>query len=293
MDYSKTTPAGGVDSHYADSDRVLVKPEELPTPLRPGDDGFWAEFEAVIVAVAGAKDGAKSHRMVAQCLLDAGYDDAAKQAELVHRDRPTAIMTIAASTIKSKFRSFKPLDKSKFTDKVVLLDSLMAMSAHMVSPSSFSAKWHHMLARPEEVAQAIAKGELAAPDDIVRLLANVFDMSELAKKASTFTMYPEGCPNHPSYNAMHSAAAGAEATILKTMYNLTKDETAEVDMCARNMAFFRTRAGVHYPQDNRAGLWLGQEVVKRWLPDFLFSLGVARAPVKKTLEKVSTDWLLS
>lgn len=292
MEYKKTTPAGGVDAHFLGSSRVLVKPEEVPAPIRVGDPGFWKEFEAVIVAVSGARDKAASTSMVAPCIIAAGFDTADKQAELVHKDRPTEIMTIAAQTLTSKFKRFKELQKSKFTDGVVLLDSLMAMSAHLVSPSSFSTKWHYMLPRPEEVASAIAKGDLTAPDDIVRLMNSVFDMKEVAKSPASFTMYPEGCPGHPSYNAMHSAAAGAEATILKTMYDLNKDEIAEVDMCARNMAFFRTRAGVHYPQDNRVGLWLGQEVVKRWLPDYLFSLGVPRAPVLRALDKASTDWLL-
>lgn len=72
-----------------------------------------------------------------------------------------------------------------------------------------------------------------------------------------FTVYPEGSPNHPSYVAGHGTVAGVTYRVLNEMLVLDECQTKEIYNSCYLWSQFRTFAGVHYPEDNIAGLNLG------------------------------------
>lgn len=282
--FTKATKADGVDGNIDPIEaRVLVKPQEFPSPIYPEDGGFWDEFMHVVDQVSQAKHKLPITSAFADCLPIKYMDQA---AALVHKDWPSDIMVMVGKVLSSPLRF-----TSGFTDGTVLVNALIGEAALAVSPSSFAAKWHFMAARPEEVAGAIARGEIDVPQTVRMRLFDVFDMDALAKDQRTFTMYPEGSPKHPSFNAMHAAAAGAGAAILRAMFILNEDDRDEVNLCAWNMAHFRSAAGVHFPRDNSVGLWLGEEVVSRWLPNRLQALGIDAAAVAAALASERVEWV--
>lgn len=289
--FTKAPRETGVDGFFQPDDtRVTIEPSEFPKPLYPEDEGFWDEFSDTLDMVCAAHDRALNRREVSPLLGGIAGSTARSGADLVHSDFPTAIMTEAVLNLKKPtWRDFGL--RNGFTDGPVLLGHLIGWASHVVSPNSFCAKWHFMVPRPEEVAGAIARGELDAPEMIQQRLFNMVPRSVLAGRQEAFTVYDEGCPNHPSYNAMHSAAAGAQATVIKVLFDLSEEQTAQVNLAARNMAFFRSNAGVHYPQDNRAGLWLGQETVSRLLSDKMREFGADSAEVQAAIDAAQTDFL--
>lgn len=295
LQFTKAKPdAGGHDGFFSgDNPRVIVKPEEFPKPLVPGDGGFFIEFEAVIEEVAAAKAKASYSNRLSACIIASGVARADQAAELVHKDWPGDIILLGAKACQNKvWRKFSLPVASNFTDATVLLNALINLAPWWVSPSSFAAKWHFMVARPEEVAGAVARGEFDVPDQVKMKLFAVVKQSDLLADQRRFTMYPEGCPPHPSYNAMHAAAAGAAVTAAKVMLVLSGADRGMMDLTAHNMAHLRATAGVHYPQDNNAGLWLGQEVVNRKLPKWMEEhVGIPAGEVEAALKEVQTNWL--
>lgn len=291
--FTKATRATGVDGNFYDSNpRVLVKSGEFPAPLYPEDPLFWGQMHEVIQEVCAARDKANYSLRFSGPLRSKGNKTAADAARLVHQDWPGDVLLIAAKAVTHQgFRTFTRTTASNFTDGVVLLNHLVNKAPWIVSPSSFCAKWQFMVPRPEEVAGAIARGQITAPDWIMHGLRNMMDLSVIAADQRKFTMYPEGSPKHPSYSAMHAAAGGAAATIIKTMLALDSESTHAVNVTAENMAHFRATAGVHYPRDNAVGLWLGQETVARWLPQYLHDeLGFDIDEVANAIASVRCDW---
>lgn len=291
--YSKTPADESVDAHFkADDPRVVVKPSEFPKPLHPEDDGYWAQFSTTVDAVCAAKDAARMRHGVSPAIEKAGVTNAAKAAELVHADWPTDIALLGAKFVTSPFRDIAGLN-GVFTDKVVLLNHLMAWAAWQVSASSFCAKRHFLAARPEEVAGAIARDEIDAPESIKIRLFDAIPRAALSENQRSFTMFSEGSPTHGSYNAMHAAAGSAAATVIRVLLGLSEDDIRTINLTAYNTAHFRTSAGVHNPQDNDCGLWLGQEVVARTLPDKLKEMGVRTGAIEYVLKDTRVDWLES
>ena len=64
-----------------------------------------------------------------------------------------------------------------------------------------------------------------------------------------FTAYAEGSPDHPSWPAMHSAGASASLWIA-VVADLTPEQLCQARRLDYAIAFARTVAGVHYPDDN-------------------------------------------
>lgn len=293
MQFLKADATNGHDAHFkADDPRVIVKPDEFPKPLYPGDDGFWQQFDAVIEEVAAAKAKASYLGRLSSCIVASGVTRADQAAALVHKDWPGDIILLGAKACKKQWRKFSLPVASNFTDATVLLNALVNLAPWWVSPSSFCAKWHYMVPRPEEVAGAIARGELKCPDQIALKLFTLMPREAVIADQRAFTLYPEGCPPHPSFNAMHAAAAGAAVTAAKVLLVLSDSDRVMMDMTALNMAHLRATAGVHYPQDNAVGLWLGQEVVNRVLPKWMESnVGIPSGEVDAALAEVQTDWM--
>lgn len=91
---------------------------------------------------------------------------------------------------------------------------------------AFEAKYNYGVARPEEIL------------------------------GYNLTVYMGGCPNHPSFPAGHGAAAAAVKVILDK-FDLDQRAIDVIRATAYCWAMFRTFAGVHYPEDNLAGLKIG------------------------------------
>jgi hypothetical protein len=145
--------------------------------------------------------------------------------------------------------------------------------------------------RPEEVAGLIKSEKLTTeqhgvPEKIVT------DVKAIEKfdKATAFTAYDNGCPTHPSFPAMHSAGSTCSLW-LPAVYDITPEQYLEALRLDYGIAFARTVAGVHYPQDNIAGLNIGQRIIREKLPKFLAdNYGYDKGLVQKKLELLSFDW---
>ncbi len=296
MRYAKTTGVDMVDSHFTDADpRVLIKSHEIPLPLYPGDDGFWAQFEYVLDRVSLAKR-MSAVTGVANCIEAQGVRTFDQAAKLVHKDWPGDIMLFAAKAAvddpETIWREFDGI-QGPFTDWVVLLNRLVNTAPHWVSPSSFANKAHFLMPRPEEVAGAIARGEIDCPSLIKSKLMDTFGgtLDGIAADQRTFTMYPEGSPGHGSYWGMHPAAAGAALAIILLMLKTSQTVKSDCELCAFNVADFRAYAGVHYPMDNLTGLAGGHEAVARKLPEYAQSeIGMDADQVREYLAETKVYW---
>lgn len=137
----------------------------------------------------------------------------------------------------------------------------------LVGPHNFGAKWFGGRARPEEVAWLIHENMIGAPEEIVRKIKEIKNFNQ----ATDFTRYhrdgSSGSPRHPSWPAMHSAGSNMSFWIQVVM-NLTPRQLCEAKKVDFAVSFARTVAGVHFEDDNMAGLNMGQEIVARALPEF-------------------------
>lgn len=174
-----------------------------------------------------------------------------------------------------------------FLRKHVMLADLNTWAVAFVGPHNFGAKWRAGRARPEEVAHAIKTGILTqgVPPRIVTKIASMnFETPE------EFTAYPEGCPRHPSWPAMHSAASSVSFW-LRVILNLTPVQACQAKKVDFAVAYGRTVAGVHYHDDNMAGLAMGQYIMASYLPEYLeFKYGSNRTAVAEKVEKMGFSW---
>lgn len=177
---------------------------------------------------------------------------------------------------------------TRFLRGIVALADLHTWSVGVVAPHNFGAKWYAGRARPEEVAFKISTGEIDkefVPDDISDSIKNMGLL-----KATAFTQYPEGSPMHPSWPAMHSAASNISFW-LQVIINLTPRQLCEAKKVDYAVAYARTVAGVHFPDDNLAGLNMGQEIVARALPQHLDNkYDSSKYYVRNKVNKNRFDW---
>eukprot|EP00586_Coscinodiscus_wailesii_P007469 CAMPEP_0172491718 /NCGR_PEP_ID=MMETSP1066-20121228/22571_1 /TAXON_ID=671091 /ORGANISM="Coscinodiscus wailesii, Strain CCMP2513" /LENGTH=296 /DNA_ID=CAMNT_0013260891 /DNA_START=511 /DNA_END=1401 /DNA_ORIENTATION=+ len=179
--------------------------------------------------------------------------------------------------------------QNQFLNGIVMLAELNTWAVSAVGPYAFACKYYTGRCRPEEIAWAIKQGKMTAkhgvPQDIVQMVKSL----NLSKQNS-FTAYGEGCPRHPSWPAMHSAASSASLW-LAVVLNLTNKQRCEAVLTDYAVAYGRTVAGVHYPDDNTAGLKLGMDIIMRELPNQLNErYGTTRQNVKNKIEEVKFDW---
>ena len=172
----------------------------------------------------------------------------------------------------------------EFVSGMVAVADMVGWAIREVSPAAFAVKWGKGRARPEEVAWEIYStlndvdgptvGGFPVPADVANAINNMG-----MESAANFTAYKQGAggsttcgdggsPVHPSYPAMHSAASSA-STWLSVVFDLDNSEIDEARLLDFSVSYFRTMAGVHYRSDNKAGLALGQRIMKEKLPDFL------------------------
>ena len=166
---------------------------------------------------------------------------------------------------------------------------LNTWATYAVGPACFSMKWHVGRPRPEELAWQIATGKLTTrdgvPPDLVKKIKsmNLHDPHE-------FTAYPEGCPTHPAWPAMHAASSVASLWLAVVM-KLTPNQYCEVLRMDYAVAYGRTVAGVHYHSDNIAGLNLGKEIMRKKLAGHMEDkYGSDRKKVQAKIERLIFDW---
>ena len=276
-------------SPYVPSDhRVLIQPDFLPKPTHPEDPKFWPEFEQIIDLQVARRDNAKAGEMIdlPKIFADYTFDEG---AQAVRADFPTKWPTALVEQLlgegaKMDPSIMKPMSRDDFVNGPVLLARTLGWAVSEVSPSAFACKWNEGRARPESVAWAIHTGKLEAPQHIKDKVAAM-----KLTKPEDFTAYKEGCPKHPSWPAMHSAASSS-SLYLAVLMDLTPEQLAEARKLDYAVAHFRSMAGVHYETDNRAGLALGQEVIAKQLPEYLAQFGADPEAVKAKIEKIRHDW---
>lgn len=167
------------------------------------------------------------------------------------------------------------------------IDDLNLWAHDTVMPPVFAAKWWAGRARPEEVIWAIKKGEISkgVPKDIKRY-ARSLDIDS----AHEFTAYEEGCPTHPSWPAMH-AAAGSCSLWMPILLDMDDEQLCQARLTDYAIAYARTVAGVHYPDDNIVGLNFAQEIIAKELPKYLKEAhGADPRYVAWKVNKYKFDW---
>ena len=158
-----------------------------------------------------------------------------------------------------------------------------------VAPRNFNMKWTVGRSRPEEIAYMIAKGDLTESDGVpMHLVAKIIGMD--LTSAEAFTAYPEGCPLHPAWPAMHSAGSSSSLW-LATIMKLTPAQYCQALRMDYAVSYARTIAGVQYTSDNIAGLNLGHEIIKEELPShFAKNYGSDENAVRAKMQSKLFDW---
>ncbi len=156
-------------------------------------------------------------------------------------------------------------------------------------------KWRvHMRLRPEAFGARIHNNKTGAYT--YPLHSDLINSAAITQVFTTFgtyllpQAYPEGSPLHPSYGAGHATVAGACTTMLKALFQedwvipspMIPDSTGanlvpyvgpaltvggELNKLANNVAIGRNIAGVHYLDDARESLKLGEQVAIEILRD--------------------------
>lgn len=296
--------------------RVLIDPRELPKPIQAGEDAYWNHFVDALRFTYLAKNKVRFTNKAAcndmkdfksdQVDYSDGYvSEVIKKkhrvarvdqlSELVHTDYPTDLVNdlikwLKADGAKVDKSLWNKKNHKVFTDGIVLIAHLTGWAVHTASPTVFAGKYHKKVARPEEVAHAIVNGKMDAPEWVIDALEAYTDVEAGRANQHTFTMYEEGCPNHPENDPMHSAV-GAMAMIARVMFALTDGQTNQSKKHAVNIADGRTAAFVHTINSNRSGLWLGEEIISKVLPDWLAQYGANKEAVIEKIKQSRTNWI--
>lgn len=185
---------------------------------------------------------------------------------------------------------------AQFLRGPIMLADMNTWATGLIGPHSFAAKYAFGRARPEEVFWSIYNDNtppfLDLPPTVQAAYQSVVDsfVGEPILSAPEFTAYPEGSPAHPSWPAMHSAASQTSFW-LSVVLDLTPHQLCQARLVDYAVAYARTVAGVHYPDDNIDGLNLGQAVLIRLLPDYLVEkYGSDRSVVRAKVEAMKYDW---
>jgi hypothetical protein len=215
---------------------------------------------------------------------------------LVHNDYPTQVMDdlmrmLRAQGAKIDTSLFPSFPYKVFTKGVVALEAVIALMIRRVSPTAFAHKYHFGRPRPEEVVHAWLNGEISFSQVTEDALEFYVDQHVVKADARRFTLYPEGCPNHPSLPAMHSAVA-AMGLVMGVILDLTPTQLEECKKATIAVAFGRTFAGVHYRLDNLYGLELGERCAEIILPQMMSELmGASAVAVADKIVQIRTNWL--
>lgn len=194
-------------------------------------------------------------------------------AEFVHNEFPGSIQALLLSDILQKKHGPVVVDPNiiprrtdfLFLQKDFLLAHINTWTMSVVGPHNFCAKWYCGRPRPEEVVWAIKQGEITegVPPDIAARIREL-DINS----APEFTAYAEGSPRHPSWPAMHAAATSLSLW-MSVVLDANDEQLCQAILTDYGISYARTVAGVHYPDDNIAGLNMAQQVLRRAMPQYL------------------------
>eukprot|EP00549_Striatella_unipunctata_P022566 CAMPEP_0118700996 /NCGR_PEP_ID=MMETSP0800-20121206/16954_1 /TAXON_ID=210618 ORGANISM="Striatella unipunctata, Strain CCMP2910" /NCGR_SAMPLE_ID=MMETSP0800 /ASSEMBLY_ACC=CAM_ASM_000638 /LENGTH=568 /DNA_ID=CAMNT_0006601765 /DNA_START=65 /DNA_END=1771 /DNA_ORIENTATION=- len=275
--------------------KIIQKVGGLPTHAN-GDPNspFWDEFREVIQAQKDRRGKVAAPQVFPLADIWKGFS-LDEVAEAVHDEFPGTNQAIFMRTLIDE-PDFKLDDtiiprrgRRPFLRREVMMADLNTWAIGIVGPYNFGAKWHGGRARPEEIAWLIAQDELTEDDGVPIDIIDDIKQFELSK-ATDFTGYAEGCPPHPSWPAMHSAASSS-SFLLSVILELTEEQSCQVKLVDYGVSFARTVAGVHYRSDNIDGLNMGQEVLAGYLGEHLEKkYGADREWVDKKIEKMRFDW---
>jgi hypothetical protein len=174
-----------------------------------------------------------------------------------------------------------------FISSVVSMAHLNTWSIDTIAATSFATKYYAGRIRPEEIAWKISTGEVrdGVPQDIIR---KVQDMK--LKRMEDFTAYAEGCPSHPAWPAMHSAGS-TMSLWMGVVCDLTSEQLRQAQLTDFAVAYSRSVAGVHYFDDNLAGLRMGQEIIAQELPSYMEkTYGSDPRKVRKKIRELQFEW---
>lgn len=263
-------------------------------PTMPGEIGFWNDLEEVIDMQLLRLQGGDPAELTVwpKHWKDLSMTDI---AEAVHDEYPGSLQSEYFTKL---WKAKVPIDydvlpkrcNNDFIGDQIRVVDLNTWAIRVVSPFSFCIKWAIGRPRPEEIAWQIAIGNLTSRKDRFpdRLTTKILSLQ--AMEPNALTAYREGCPRHPSWPAMHSAASSASLW-LSVVYDLTQEQRCEALRVDYAVSLARSVAGVHYTSDNIAGLNLGQEVVARELPSFLAeTYGSNATVVANKIRKFRFDW---
>ena len=165
----------------------------------------------------------------------------------------------------------------------------LTLTHYPQAPTNFLMKWSVGRPRPEEIAMQIENNIIAEADGVPEGVVTAVKAMNLTR-AEDFTHYSEGCPQHPSWPAMHSASS-ASSLWLAVVADLTPDQYCQALRTDYGVSFARTVAGVHYTSDNIAGLNLGQQVLADKLADHLSeNYGANPQDVQEKVDSLIFDW---
>ena len=236
-------------------DSLIVSPRigedhcEAP-PAVPGSEAFRKELGIFVLVRIDVESGvwpgwyfesqglpAEVPEPLKEHVVRKGKYNPQLAAELVHMDRPDDLARVCMDWLKEEgVRTKDRGEHVEFVEENLGLGSDLADDLEEAMELAFESKWFHGQTRPEEYLLT-PEGELG-----------------------NLTSYPEGCPCHPSYPAGHGTAAGRTLRFLREHFELTEEQDEELAATCGHFAHYRTLAGVHWPEDNAAGLELGSRV---------------------------------
>jgi len=270
----------------------------LDQPIYPGDiEGkYWEELRHVVDAQMKRRNGEQPSNLNTWPDIWKDLESLTDIALAVAGEYPAFHQQMFIGTVFKDgielFQNLKPFRSHvDFVGAQVRIADISTWAFHAVSPISFMLKWHVGMPRPEEMAWLISRGELTSVDDGVPedIVENIKSMN--LEKSTDFTAYDGvGCPAHPSWPAMHSAGSTVSYW-LPAIAKITPEQYCQALLVDYAVSYGRTVAGVHYQQDNIAGLNIGQRIIREQLPAMLADK-YGYDPVKITvmLEGLSFDW---
>lgn len=271
--------------------RVVVSPQEMWTPILPSDPRFDDLFMETLIFD-------KTDVVLPKCFTDNNnnnrkYTPRTNQqyADIVHKDRPTELIQELiiwlreTQNVKVRKELFPQKNYKVWSDPMV--EHIVGWAIETVHHTAFAHKYYYGTLRPEEYAFEWASGRISSKYD--RLYEKRINKEAVLEDMRSFTLYPEGSPNHPSLGAMHSAVA-ALPLILAVLFKLNKFQKEQCKLTGRFIADCRTIARVHYIQDNDYGLDLGETAIEKILPAKLAEWGADPQKVLEVVKANRTEW---
>jgi len=268
----------------------------LDQPIYPGDDKYWEELEHVVDVQISRRGGISPSDLNTWPDIWKDFETLTDIASAIAGEYPALHQqTFIGTVFKDGMELFQ--DSQPFRSHVdfvgvqVRIADINTWAFHAVAPINFMLKWHVGMPRPEEMAWLISRGELTSADDgVPEDIVNKIKSMNL-EKSTDFTAYDGvGSPTHPSWPAMHSAGSTVSFW-LPAIAKITPEQYCQALRVDYAVSYGRTVAGVHYQQDNIAGLNIGQRIIREQLPDMLADkYGYDSMKIAVMLEGLSFDW---